>query len=147
MSFSAEQFERLCRYLTRQGHDPTGRRRVQRWPVTTRAAVARAGVSNNLPDLVAVRDISPRGASLLMSEPPVHGEQMVLVLPRRKGPSLVLISEVRHLQRLDNQTTAVGIEFVCVRAARPTDNDPLLARLIAAAVLASPTLRSTRKAA
>lgn len=114
MKLSAEQFSDLLStfYAADQSH--RNQRRASRVALQARIQVIPIVEGLRLPSLsVSTCDFSARGLSFMHEKPFTPGDQIVVVLPRKSGGSVELLSEVVRSARTRSELCRVGVEFTC----------------------------------
>ena len=127
MQLSAEQladFTTALRAPDRKlPHDD--RRRTPRLDVRSRVIVSLLiQGERQQPQSIRLRDLSPRGVSMLHTEEFARGQQFLLTLPRESSQPVSILCTTIYTKPVAGRLKLIGAEFVCtMNADQPAQND------------------------
>ena len=116
MQLSAEQlvdFTTALRAPDRKlPHDD--RRRTPRLDVRSRVVISLiTGGERQQAQSIRLRDLSPRGVSMLHTEDFVRGQQFLLTLPRDNSDPVTILCTTVYSKPVAGRLRLIGAEFVC----------------------------------
>ena len=132
IELTADQLGQLSAVLRIAGKSgvPSERRRTPRLDVRASVAISLVTDGDSGPTIaMRIRDLSPRGAALLNTQPLPVGQQFVLTLQRAEGPPVRILCTVIHCRAGKGRLHTIGAEFTCALSGMPIPRAPSNAEL------------------